>query len=119
MPTYSALNINIEDQMVFRRYQNTVTTGTVSGAFTQSLTYSNSYVFNLSAGATFSYSNPAVSNYTFIVNAGTYVFNLSSASTFMTQGGTAVGLTGSFVLSGIYDGSKMWLSTPATNFIAR
>lgn len=119
MATYSILNVNIEDQMVFKRFQNTVTTGTVSGAFTQSLTYSNTYVFNLSAGATFSYSNAAVSNYTFIVNAGTNVFNLSAASTFMTQGGTAVGLTGSFVLSGIYDGSKMWLSTPATNFIAR
>lgn len=95
-------------------YQNTVTTATISGIYNQSLV-GHSYVYNLSANATFSFTNAKNATYNFLVNAGSFVFTLGTGS-FKTQGATALGYTGSFVMSGIYDGSRMWIATPITNF---
>jgi hypothetical protein len=46
-----------------------------------------------------------------MIKAGTYSFSLNSASNWQTVGATALGYTGSFVMSAIYDGSDMWVST--------
>ena len=116
MATYSALNISIDDQINFTRSQNPVYSANISGVVTQSLTFSNTYALTLTGNATFSISNAAMGSYNFLITAGTYTFTLGTGS-FKTQGATAVGLTGSFVLSGVYDGSRMWLATPASNFI--
>lgn len=92
------------------QYQGVIVTATVSGGIQQSLTGSHQYVYNLSGNATFSYTNPKVATYNFLVNAGTNTFTLVSGF-FKTEGATALGYTGSFVMSGMYDGSRMWIST--------
>lgn len=92
------------------QYQGVIVTATVSGGIQQSLTGSHQYVYNLSGNATFSYTNPKVATYNFLVNAGTNTFTLVSGF-FKTEGATALGYTGSFAMSGMYDGSRMWIST--------
>jgi hypothetical protein len=83
----------------------------VSGTFTQSLSDANNYTYTLTGNTTFSYSNPTQSVYNFLVKAGTYSFTLDAASNWQTVGATALGFTGSFVMSAIYDGTDMWVST--------
>ena len=100
--TYSA-TINL--------YQTTVATNSITGAFTQSLTASNIYTYTLTGNTTFGYSNPQTTVYNFAIKAGTYSFSLSVASNWQTVGGTALGFTGSFIMSCIYDGTDMWVST--------
>lgn len=82
----------------------------VTGTLTQSLT-SNTYIYTLTGDTTFAFSNPTYSTYNFLVKAGTYTFTLSSGSNWQTVGATALGFTGSFVMSCVYDGTDMWVST--------
>jgi collagen type VII alpha len=83
----------------------------VTGSFNQSLDASNNYAYTLTGNTTFAYSNATMSVYNFVIKAGTYSFTLDSASNWQTVGATALGFTGSFVMSAIYDGTDMWVST--------
>jgi hypothetical protein len=78
----------------------------VTGTFTQSLT-SNTYIYTLTGDTVFDYSNATYSVYNFVVNAGTHSFDLATASNFKTPDGNNLGLTGSFIMSSIYDGTDM------------
>ena len=88
---------------------NPVINTSVTGTFTQSLT-SNTYVYTLTGDTTFGFTNPTYSTYNFLVKAGTYSFTLDSGSNWQTVGATALGFTGSFVMSCLYDGTDMWVS---------
>lgn len=90
-------------------YAMNVTTATISGSYTQALD-KQQYVYNLSGNTEFGYSSPNVSTYNFLVNAGTYSFTLTTGQ-FKTVGATALSYTASFVMSGVYDGTRMWVST--------
>ena len=92
-------------------YQTTIATNSISGSFTQSLTASNIYTYTLTGNTTFGYSNPQTTVYNFAIKAGTYSFSLSVDSNWQTVSGTALGITGSFIMSCIYDGTDMWVST--------
>ncbi len=103
--TYSVNNIKLS------KYQINYATASISGTYTQSLDYQQ-YIYNLTSNVTsFRYTNPNISTYNFLINAGTYSFTLGTGSYFKTVGATALGFTGSFVMSGNYDGSIMWIST--------
>jgi hypothetical protein len=93
-----------------------VINSTVTGTFTQSLT-SNTYIYTLTGNTTFNYSNATYSVYNFIINAGTYSFNLATSSGFKTPDGANLGLTGSFVMSGIYNGTDMFIAV-SENYIS-
>lgn len=86
-----------------------VINSSVSGALTQSLT-SNTYIYTLTGNTTFAFTNPTYSTYNFLIKAGAYSFSLSSGSNWQSVGATALGWTGSFVMSAIYDGTDMWVS---------
>ena len=93
-------------------YSTQVLTNTsVTGTLTQSLIDANNYAYTLTGNTTFGYSNATQSVYNFMIKAGTYSFSLNSASNWQTVGATALGFTGSFVMSAIYDGTDMWVST--------
>jgi collagen type VII alpha len=83
----------------------------VSGSFTQSLANSNNFAYTLTGNTTFDYSNATQSVYNFVIKAGTYSFTLGTASNWQTVGATALGFTGSFIMSAIYDGTDMWVAT--------
>ncbi len=106
MATYSVYDIKIDNS-----YTMGVTTATVSSTYTQSLASGHTYVYNLSGNTTFGFSNATTANYNFLINAGTFSFSLSSGSNWKTVSATALGFTGSFAMSGIYDGTDMWVST--------
>ena len=89
------------------------TTATISGVYTQSLTQQQ-YIFNLSGNTTFGFSNPNISSYNFLFNCATYSLTLASG-VFKTPGATALAATGSIIISGVYDGSRMWISS-VTNY---
>lgn len=89
---------------------NPVINSGVTGTLTQSLT-SNTYIYTLTGNTTFNYTNPTYSTYNFLVKAGTFSFTLASAGAWQTVGATALGFTGSFIMSCIYDGTDMWVST--------
>jgi hypothetical protein len=82
----------------------------VSGTFTQSVDASNSYFYTLTGNTSFRYTGATYSIYNFFIKAGTYSFSLDSASNWQTVGATALGFTGSFVMSCGYDGTDMWVS---------
>ena len=94
----------------FYRQTNPIVNSSVSGTFTQSLT-SNTYIYTLSGNTTFNYTNATYSTYNFVVKAGTFSFTLNSAGAWQTVGATGLGFTGSFIMSAIYDGVDMWVST--------
>ena len=106
MSTYSVYDIKID-----RTYSGEVIAATISGAYTCDLSTSNNFALELSGGVTFSFSNAGKSTYNFLVKAGTHSFTLDSGANWQTVGATALGFTGSFVMSGIYDGTDMWIST--------
>jgi len=81
----------------------------VTGTFTQSLT-SNTYIYTITGDTIFNYDSATYATYNFLVKSGTYSFTLGSASNWQTPGATALGFTGSFVMSTIYDGTDMWVA---------
>lgn len=108
MSNYSVKKIKIDDF-----YEGTYSTvNSITGNYNQDLSVSNSYIYNLSGNTTFTAATASPSVYNFVVNAGANTFSLGTASgiTFATPDGSALGLTGSFVMSGLYDGSKMWIT---------
>ena len=109
MSTYSVYNIKVDNELVSNLSSFYTFTASISGTFTQSLD-ANNYVYTLTGNTTFGYSNPRTSTYNFMINAGTNSFTLQSGL-FKTIGGTWSGLTGSFILSGVYDGSRMWIAS--------
>jgi hypothetical protein len=105
MSTYSVYNLQVDTV-----YNNIVSTASISGAYSQSLTASNTFVYTLTGNATFSYTNALPSVYNFIFKCGTYTLTLDSTANWQTVSATALGYTGSFIMSGIYDGTDMWIS---------
>lgn len=94
----------------FYRQTNPIVNSAVSGTFSQNLK-SNTYIYTLSGNTTFNYTNATYSTYNFVVKAGTFSFTLNSAGAWQTVGATGLGLTGSFIMSMIYDGVDMWVSS--------
>jgi hypothetical protein len=103
--TYSVYDIKID-----RTYSGVVATNSISGTFTQSLATSNNYAYTLTGDTTFGFTDPQPSTYNFLIKAGTHTFTLSSDSNWQSVGATALGFTGSFVMSCLYDGTDMWVS---------
>jgi hypothetical protein len=111
--SYSVENIKID-----KTYRGEVISATISGTPTIDLSQGNNHVLNLSGNVTaFDYSNAEKSTYNFIVNAGTFSFDLATSSNFKTPNGDNLGLTGSFIMSGIYDGSDMFIAV-SENYIS-
>jgi hypothetical protein len=110
--TYSVYDIKID-----RTYSGEVIAATISGAYTCDLSTSNNFALNLSGGVTFSFSNAKKSTYNFVINAGANTFNLATSAGFKTPDGANLGLTGSFVMSGIYDGTDMFIAV-SENYIS-
>lgn len=89
----------------------------VSGTFTQSLSGYNQFNLNLTGNTKLEYSNATTGVYNFVVNGGSYLLNLGTSSNYqiissdLTMiGATGAGLSGSFTLRGIYDGSNMLMT---------
>jgi hypothetical protein len=95
--------------LTFAYQTSPVINSSVSGTFTQSL-ISNTYIYTLTGNTTFNYSGGTYATYNFLVKAGTYSFTLGTPSNWLTPGATALGFTGSFVMSAIYDGTDMWIA---------
>jgi LDH2 family malate/lactate/ureidoglycolate dehydrogenase len=92
-------------------YTTNVSVSNITGTTAVSLSSTNTYAYTLTGNTTFGYVSATTSVYNFLIKAGTYSFSLDSAYAWQTVGATALGFTGSFVMSGIYDGTDMWIST--------
>jgi hypothetical protein len=112
MATYSVYDIKID-----RTYSGELTSASISGAYTCDLSASNNFALTLTGNATFSFSGAKKSTYNFVINAGTHTFNLATSAGFKTPDGANLGLTGSFIMSGIYDGSNMFIAV-SENYIS-
>jgi hypothetical protein len=104
--TYSVENIKID-----RLYSGDLVTGTISGSYSVDLSTGNNFQFNLSGNTTLNYTNPIKSTFNFLIKGGTHSLTLGTASNWLSADGDNLGLTGSFVISGIYDGTDMWISS--------
>jgi hypothetical protein len=106
MSNYSVENIKID-----RIYSGEIISATISGAYSVDLSTGNIFQFNLSGNTTLNYTNPEKSTFNFLIKGGTHSLTLGTASNWLTPDGDNLGLTGSFVVSGIYDGTDMWIAS--------
>jgi hypothetical protein len=98
---------------------NTYASYSVSGMVNQNLSGVSVTRFKLTGNTTYNFGTASTSTpYSYIVDAGTYSFNLGTysnykvlSSDFPTIGATGTGLTGSFILDGLFDGSSMWIKS--------
>src|SRR5574343_85674 len=90
-------------------YEINYATASISGVYTQSLSY-HQYIYTLTGNTTFGVSGANIATYNFLFNCGTYTLTLNSGS-FKTSGATTIGATGSILVSGVYDGSRLWIAT--------
>ena len=104
MSNYSVNNINIDNL-----YTGELIQATVSGAYSLDLSQSNLYKLNLSADTTLTYGTASNTAYNIIVEGG--AFSLTLGTGFQTVGATTIGATGSMIISGIYDGSDLWVAS--------
>lgn len=100
--TYSVNNININ-----KTYTGELISVTPSTAIDLSL--SNSFKLNMDSDYAFDYDNAENTTYNFIVEPNGSSFSFG-AGTFSVVDGENVSLTASFLMSGIYDGDKMWIA---------
>jgi hypothetical protein len=91
----------------------------VSGSFNQNLSGVSVTRLKLTGDTTYNFGTASTSQpYSYIVDAGTYKFNLGtyssykiSPSDFPIIGATGAGLSGSFILNGLFDGTSMWIKS--------
>jgi hypothetical protein len=103
--TYSVYNIKID-----RIYSGEVQTASISGAYAVDLSTGNNFVFTLTGSTTLTYTNPSKSTYNILVKGGTHSIELGTGSNWLSSEGDAISATGSIVISGIYDGTDMWVA---------
>ena len=104
--TYSVENIKIDSL-----YLGEVKTASISGAYAVDLSSGNNFVLTLTGATTLTYANPQKSTYNFLIKAGTYSITLGTASNWLLPDGDNISATGSLVISGIYDGTDMWVAS--------
>ena len=98
---------------------NTYASYSVAGLVNQNLSGVNTTRLKLTGNTSYNFGTASTSSlYSYIVEAGTYSFNLGTysnykvlSSDFPAIGSTGSGLTGSFTLDGLFDGSSMWIKS--------
>jgi hypothetical protein len=98
---------------------NTYASYSVSGVVNQNLSGVNVTRLKLTGNTSYNFGTASTSEaYSYIVDAGTYKFNLGtyssykiSPSDFPIIGATGAGLSGSFTLNGLFDGTSMWIKS--------
>lgn len=99
------------EDLYVENYNTKVTNvSSVTGSYALNISSGNFYKLTLTGDTTFDVTNPQVSSYTFLIEAGANSFTLGTSSNFKTTGATAYGFTGSAVMSAVYDGTDMWIS---------
>ena len=105
------MSYSVETIKIDSLYTGDIITATISGTHTVDLSTSNIFVFNLSANTTLEFTDAKQSAYNFLVKAGTYSITLGTASNWLLPDGDNISATGSLVISGIYDGTDMWVAS--------
>ena len=89
-------------------YEINYATASISGTYTQSLAY-HQYVYTLTGNTIFGITAAKIATYNFLFNCATYSLTLNTGS-FKSTGATTIGGTGSILMSGVYDGSRLWVA---------
>lgn len=101
--TYSVNNINID-----KTYTGELISITPSVAI--DLSQSNMYKLSLDAAYDLTFSNAATTTYNFIIEPNGFTFSLGTGN-FKVPEGTFEGATSSMLMSSIYDGTDMWVTS--------
>ncbi len=96
------------DNAIIKRVYFTPVTATTSGTIISNLSLANIFIYTLTANSTLDYSNPQVGSFTWIITTDGFTLAFA-ASKFQAE--VAPIIAGKVLISGIYDGTRMIISS--------